>query len=255
MNRIEEGAIRQFKLLQSQISSAAAASKSAKDYSDLEPYQHMVGIFRSKLEALSIILGIDKDSLEILPPVMGTDGWNTKSELQILKICADTIELSLIKEDEIKLEQKEFLIDSGKALTANTLISQILSSATKSLKIVDNYLSDESAKMIESATNSKISVQILTTDYSESKAKLFLQKVQIIKRAWQSTFEVKKTHKFHDRFIIIDDSRVWFSGPSIDSLGIKKPGVICELTDIKGEIIRNFNEVWEASDSILIEEK
>lgn len=251
MNRLKESVIKEFKSIQYQISSAAASSKSAKEYVDLEPFQHLIQVLVSRLKSLAPLLGLSNE-LAILPPTMGNNAWNAKSELQILKICVDAIELSLIKAEEKTLEQKEFLIESGKSLTANTLISQILQSATKSLKIVDNYLSDESASLIESATNSNVSVEILTTDYSEDKINSFLQKVEIIKKGWKSTFEIKKTHSFHDRYIIIDENVVWLSGPSLDSLGMKKPGVICELTDIKDDIIKKFNEEWKFAEIISI---
>lgn len=250
MNRLTDQAIKDFKILQSQISSAAAASKSAKEYVDLEPYQHMIKLFQSRISAIAILLSVP-DAISILPPLMGNDAWNAKSELQVLKICADTIELSLIKEYKEKEEQKEFLIDSGKALTANSLISQILTSATKSLKIIDNYLSDESAILIESATNSNVSVQILTTDNRVDKLKQFIRKVKIIKKGWKNTFEVKKTKSFHDRYIIIDNSSVWLSGPSIDSLGLKKPGVICQLSDIGDSIISLFDKEWSKAEQLV----
>jgi hypothetical protein len=112
MNRIKEAITRNFKLLQNQISAAAASSKSAKEYEDLRPYQHLVKTLSDKLKAIAPLLELKEEDLEILPVDIGSDVWNAKSELQILKICADTIELSLIGLEEyyIDYSYQEFII-------------------------------------------------------------------------------------------------------------------------------------------------
>ncbi|MBP9814369.1 hypothetical protein KBC80_04250 [Candidatus Woesebacteria bacterium] len=249
MNRLTDGLIKDFKRLQSQISSAAVAVKAARDtYDSLEPYQHLVKTFSTNARTLASLLQIPDIEMEMIPIDIGMEPFKAKSELQLLKIWIDSLEISLIESDkQAQIQQTEFLIPSGKSLTANNLISQILQSAKMSVKIVDNYLSEDSAIMIESATNSNVIVNIITTDNVEPKFKSFLDKVEIIKKGWQASFEVKLSKAFHDRYIIIDDNDVWLSGPSIDSLGIKKPGVVCKLTDIGSDVIQKFNDAWIAA--------
>lgn len=253
MNRLTQGLIDDFKRLQNQISITATSAKSAgPKFDDVSPYQHLITTFCGKIRAIVLLMGIDESELELISPDMGTSPWRAKADLQILKMVVDSIALSLVRDEQKISQQKEFLIDQGKSLTAHNIISQILGLSEKSLKVVDNYLSEESASIIEGYTNCNVDVSILTTENNKKKLKNFLEKVDIIKKGWKGRFEVKKTTAFHDRFIIVDDKDVWFSGPSIDSLGIQKPGVICNLTDIdvKNSIISKFNSEWSSSPSV-----
>lgn len=249
MNRLTDSLIKDFEILQTRVSAAAASSKSAKEYDELEPYQLLTKTPASKLRSIVSLLGVDSEALAIIPLDMGNNAWNAKSQLQILKICVDSIGLSLITKEEDEHNKRQYLLESGKALTAHDLISQILKSANTSIKIVDNYLSEDTAYITETYTNANTSVRILTTENNKRKIADFLEKVKIIKKGWKAESEVRKSTTFHDRYIIIDDNKVWFSGPSLDALGIQRPGVICEISDIKDEIISQFNEAWDAANT------
>ena len=54
---------------------------------------------------------------------------------------------------------------------------------------------------------------------------------------------------FHDRFIIIDDKEVWFSGNSLNSLG-KKAGAIIQLPD-PVEILNKLDKIRQTADTLL----
>lgn len=244
MNRLNLAAISSFDKLKNRITTATISANTVpQTYSAMEPYRELVATLSSQARTLATLLNLTSD-LDLLPYSMGVDAMRAISELQILKVWADSVELPMRVDLEEEKFVSEFLIQDGKSLTANRIISQILSRATKSLKIVDNYLSGESADIIEDAVDSNIEVQILTTSKNGAKFKSFQKKVLLIKRGWKKSFEVKESEAFHDRYIILDDAEVWLCGPSLDSLGLKSPGVVCKLGDIKESIVEMFDKEW-----------
>lgn len=59
----------------------------------------------------------------------------------------------------------------------------------------------------------------------------FIDAIKRAKKGRKGLTEVRESFAFHDRYLIVDDSDVYLCGPSIDYLGMNKPGVIVKIEE------------------------
>ena len=189
-----------------------------------------------------------KDEFESIPSdIFHKHPLTFQASIKSLRSFLDAVEDSITYETNLQ-PSTEFIILPGQAFTASKIIESILESATKSIKIVDNYMSEDSVQVIETAnTNRDIQILTLKTDPK------FITAVSQSKKGRKGLYEVRTTSSFHDRYLIIDDTDVWMCGPSIDYLGVKKPGVIVKFEDVKiiSTVISLFNSEWQSASVII----
>lgn len=118
-----------------------------------------------------------------------------------------------IESKEIKPKQHIFY--DGQIFDAYLFASDIIKSAKKSIKLIDNYV-DETTLILFSKRDANVST-ILYTKTISKQLELDLQKYN----AQYPAIELKKFDLFHDRFLIIDDTEVYHFGASLKDLGKK----------------------------------
>lgn len=141
----------------------------------------------------------------------------TKHEKQFEKVF-DELQRSKIEE----FNQKLFF--EGQIYDAYSLIIDIIKTAENKILIIDNYIDDSILKML-SKKNKNVDVIIVTSQNSN------LIKLDIHKFNKQyPTIKIIKTNKFHDRFILIDNRKLYHIGASLKDLG-KKCFAISKIKD------------------------
>ena len=123
--------------------------------------------------------------------------------------------------DQLQLEEniKQRIFFDGQIYDAYSIIIDIIKKANKKILIIDNYIDDSVLKMLSKKKND-VEVVILTSDKSNIEnldIKKFNKEYPVLK--------VAKTNKFHDRFIIIDNKKMYYLGASIKDLGKKCFGI------------------------------
>ena len=127
-------------------------------------------------------------------------------------------------QQEENIKQKIFF--QGQIYDAYSLIVDIIKKATKKILIIDNYIDDSVLKML-TKKKKNVEVVILTSNKSN------IQKLDIQKfNKEYPILKVANTNKFHDRFIVIDNKKMYHLGASIKDLGTKCFG-INKIEDIK----------------------
>ena len=116
---------------------------------------------------------------------------------------------------EKKTEFKEKIFFDGQIYDAYSLIIDIIQKAKHKILIIDNYIDASILKML-SKKNKNVEVIILTLQNTN------LNKLDINKFNKQyPTLKVAYTNKFHDRFIVIDNEKMYHIGASLKDLGKK----------------------------------
>jgi hypothetical protein len=128
-------------------------------------------------------------------------------------------------------EFSEGIFFKGQIYDAFRLISEIMETAEESIAIIDNYADDSVLDML-SVRKKGVSASIITASPSKI-SKLRLEKLN----AQYPHVNVIKSNEFHDRFIIVDDSKVFHVGASLKDAG-KKCFAITSLADIDPIILR-----------------
>lgn len=103
----------------------------------------------------------------------------------------------------------------GQVFDAYELASKIIRSAKKSIVLIDNYI-DENTMIHLSKKEGDVKVVLFTKNISKQ-LNLDVKKVN----DQYGNFEIKTFNKSHDRFLIIDQSKVYHLGASLKDLGKK----------------------------------
>jgi len=113
------------------------------------------------------------------------------------------------------LPPTEGIFYDGQIFDAYKFVSDIIKSATKSIVLIDNYV-DESVLTLLSKRKTEVTAKIYTASVT-NQLKLDLKRfhTQYLK------IEVNTFKKSHDRFLIIDNARVYHIGASLKDLGKK----------------------------------
>ena len=119
----------------------------------------------------------------------------------------------------------------GQIFDAYTFASDLIRSARERIILIDNYVDDSVLKML-TKRGEGVSASIVTKHISETLA------LDIERHNQQyPPVEVLTSNRFHDRFIILDDT-VYHLGASLKDLG-KKLFAFCRM-DIKADILLNI---------------
>ena len=145
----------------------------------------------------------------------------------------DKIFNELQKNSQEEFKQRIFF--EGQIYDAYSLIIDIIKSSKLKILIIDNYIDDSILKMI-SKKNKDVEVVILTSQNCN------INKLDINKFNEQyPILKVARTNEFHDRFIVIDNKKLYHIGASLKDLG-KKCFAISKIDDNEYiEKISNYN--------------
>jgi len=117
--------------------------------------------------------------------------------------------------EEKGITPKQGIIYDGQIFDAHLFVSKIIKSAKKSIIILDNYI-DESVLTLLSKRKKGVKVKFYTKTISKQLA-LDLEKFN----KQYEPVTVEKIKSIHDRFIIIDEQKIYHSGASLKDLGKK----------------------------------
>ena len=113
------------------------------------------------------------------------------------------------------ITKKYHIFYDGQIFDAYVFVSDIIRSARKSIKLIDNYI-DESTLLLFTKRDEKVETIIYTKNISKE-LELDLKKYN----SQYPKIELKKFDLSHDRFLIIDDIEIYHFGASLKDLGKK----------------------------------
>ena len=123
----------------------------------------------------------------------------------------------------IKIEDKLFdnydknsILFNGQFYDAYTLIQSIFEKANKEIIIIDNYVD---RTILDRLVNKNKDVKVTIYTHKD-KSKLLNKDIEMFNKQY-GNLHVKYTDKAHDRYIIIDNKKLYHLGASIKDLGKK----------------------------------
>ena len=140
---------------------------------------------------------------------------------------------------------RELFFQKGTQHDAYTQIKTLILNAERSLRLVDPYL-DETIFNILSNIQGSLVVDLLTSkcpsDF-EHEAKIFQRQHPNIQ------IEMRRSKDFHDRFIIIDETKCWHIGSSIKDAG-NKGFMLSQIRDSNNiqSLLSALDEAWEKTE-------
>ena len=135
---------------------------------------------------------------------------------------------------EDKVFDKEYILNKifyeGQFYDAYTLIQQIFEGANDEIVIIDNYV-DRS--ILDGLVVKKTNVKVII--YTNINSRLLGKDIDLFDKQY-GNLEVKYTTKVHDRYIIIDQEKLFHLGHSIKDLGKK----ICSISESDTNLIKEL---------------
>ena len=111
--------------------------------------------------------------------------------------------------------QKQHIFYDGQIFDAYLFVSDIIKSAKSSIKLIDNYI-DENTLVLFTKRDAKVDMKIYTKTISKQ-LKLDLEK----HNAQYPKIDIEIFDLSHDRFLIIDEKDIYHFGASLKDLGKK----------------------------------
>ena len=108
------------------------------------------------------------------------------------------------------------LLFNGEFYDAYTLVQSIFESANKTIIIIDNYVD---RTILDRLVNKKNNVKVIIYTHID-KSKLLDKDIEMFNKQY-GNLTIKYTDKVHDRYIIIDQEKLFHLGASIKDLGKK----------------------------------
>ncbi|MCH8533876.1 MAG: ORF6N domain-containing protein [Flavobacteriaceae bacterium] len=132
-------------------------------------------------------------------------------------------------------EPKHGIFFEGQIFDAYTFVAKLIKSAKKSIILIDNYIDESVLTLL-----TKRSESVKATIYA---AKITQQLQLDLKKHNQQypQIEVKRLKTSHDRFLIIDDTKLYHIGASLKDLG-NKWFAFSQIDSLANEILNKLDE-------------
>ncbi|GIZ09802.1 ORF6N domain-containing protein [Flavobacterium sp. UMI-01] len=131
---------------------------------------------------------------------------------------------------------KQGIFFNGQTYDAYAFVNQLIKEAKTSITVIDNYIDDTVITLL-TAKKQNVKVSLLMQQPTK-KIELDVQKAN----TQYPTFQIKKFKLSHDRFIIIDNQKVYHIGASLKDLG-KKWFAFTLLEQDTVKLLGTLNEV------------
>lgn len=126
-------------------------------------------------------------------------------------------------------------------------LKDLLSTATKTVMVVDPYMDDQVFDTYVSGINPTVSVKLLTTKVGEQ----FRPALDKYRAQHSQDIQARKTKNIHDRVVMLDGNSCWVLGQSINNAAKSKPTYIAPVSpDTAGEKIRIYQGIWNDSEPV-----
>lgn len=150
-----------------------------------------------------------------------------------------------IGEEEEK-EDNPVFFQNNKPYTGYIKVKELFCGAKRNIQLIDPYINEVLFTLIQEI-DPKVNIQVIT-DKLQGDSEI---QYKALKKE-RGNLEVRKSKDNHDRYLIIDDGKVYLLGCSINSIGNKTSTIVpIEHKFIEKEIIDYFKLSWNEKATIL----
>jgi len=135
------------------------------------------------------------------------------------KIIIHDEEIELLKDKLTNKEQTEKIFFQGQLYDAYSFLIKIIKKANYKIILIDNYIDIKTLDIL-SNRNEEVNIEIITKTNTLTNLSIANFNKQY------GNLTIKTNNTFHDRFLIIDDKKIYLCGGSIKDAGKKTFGVI-----------------------------
>lgn len=158
-----------------------------------------------------------------------------------------TIHRAITSIEESLPKSAEQIFGPGAVYDFFKALNELVSSAERSLFLVDPYMDAEVFDGYLSALKPGKRVRLLVNKYADN-VKVAAEKYR---SQHASEVDARRSEKIHDRLVFVDDAQCWVLGASIKDAASKKPTYLAPLAnDVVSDKLRHYEDIWAASTPI-----
>ena len=100
---------------------------------------------------------------------------------------------------------------------AFSLLVKIIKEAKESIILIDNYIDTSTLDILSKKNNKEIKLKLISSNFNL----LTDQDIKTFKDQYSSNLDLIKIKEFHDRFLILDETKLYHIGSSLKDAGKK----------------------------------
>lgn len=169
---------------------------------------------------------VSPDRVQYLRSRLSKIGWNLEAD-RLVPVDPDL---------------RELFFPKGTQHDAYVGIRSILRKATTSIIVIDPYIDGSLLKMLTSLTTPELRIQILSHKIPED---FGLEANRFLAQHPRFRLEVRVTAEFHDRFLVLDETKCFHLGASIKDAG-KRAFMISKMEDARNRetLLVQHSQSW-----------
>jgi len=138
---------------------------------------------------------------------------------------------------------RELFFPDGSHHDAYINIREILQNAIDSVDIIDPYIDASMLTLLAACAKPKMQFRLLTSKHPQDLA----LEAQKWRKQNDNTLEIRTTKEFHDRFIVLDQTKCWHIGASIKDAG-NRVFMISQIEDknIRVALLQQIQKSWDS---------
>lgn len=146
-----------------------------------------------------------------------------------------------VQNDLPSVSSEEGLFFKGQYYDAIFKLNNLIASAKRGIKLVDNYINVDLINFL-SSKQINVDLKIISTNFNISQIRLTLVGFQ----KQFNRIEIRENNSYHDRFLIIDDTDFYHFGASLKDLG-NKTFMFSKINEakIQNAIKLDFDNSWQ----------
>lgn len=166
-------------------------------------------------------------------------GWTDRVNNDLKRIGWNIEHNSLVP---VGADVKELFFPKDTQHDAYIEIRKIFQEALTSIYVIDPYLDSSIFTVLKAISSLSIKVRFLTF---KAPSDLVLEARKFLSQYTNYSIELRKTREFHDRFIVIDDTKCWHVGCSMKDAGNKAFMIsVIEDNANRDALMRQIREAW-----------
>ncbi len=151
-----------------------------------------------------------------------TDCDNLEYRVETVKLILEELDPEFLR--DATRPKMQFYIPAGDVYRGKRIVFDLMKRAESELKIVDQFLDEESLVYVASLP-AGVAVKLITAN----KKPIFPSLLNALRQE-RTNLEARECSECHDRFLVIDHNHVWHFGASLNGVG-KKAFMINRVTD------------------------
>ncbi len=134
-------------------------------------------------------------------------------------------------------------IDQGYVFDYYDEVRKLIETAKRDLLFVDSYLDAEFASRYLPNVSKGVVIRLLTYNYLNKLSPA----IHLLRKQNNLTIEIRSAQNLHERYIFVDKTSCYLSGPSFKDGPKNSPAIFMQILDTFESSLNTYEQIWDSS--------